>query len=173
MPSHTSALPIAWVAIKLLILFNMVMGVFIVVMLGLSFAGEDWFFTALKVGPDAQSPGFMAGMRAIMVLGLASIPLFHLFYTRLLRMIETVRHGDPFILANAHRLRAMGWIILAVHVLHICIGAVARVVSTPTTKLDIDGEISPLVLLAVLLLFVLAQVFALGADMREELEGTV
>ena len=173
MPQHSTALPIAWVVLRLLILFNWVMGVFIIVMLGLSFSGEDWFFEALKVGPDAQTGEFMAGMRAIMVLGLASIPLFHLVFTRVLRIIETVRIGDPFIRANAVRLRLMAWTLLGLEILHIAVAAIAKAVSTPSTRLDIDWEFSVTALLAILLLFVLAQAFAHGAQMREDLEGTV
>jgi hypothetical protein len=46
-------------------------------------------------------------------------------------------------------------------------------VSTATAPFDIDWSFSPTRWVAVLLLFVLARVFEQGAQMREELEGTV
>jgi hypothetical protein len=46
-------------------------------------------------------------------------------------------------------------------------------VSTPAHPLRVNAGFSTSGWLAVLLVFVLARVFAVGAGMREELEGTV
>ena len=51
--------------------------------------------------------------------------------------------------------------------------AIARTVSTREVPLRAGGQISVTGLLAVLLLFVLAEVFREGTQMREDLEGTV
>jgi hypothetical protein len=88
-------------------------------------------------------------------------------------MVETVRVGDPFVAANAERLQQIGWALLALQLLGLVIGAIAEVVSTPAHPLDIDAGFSVNGWLAVLLTFVLARVFAKGAQMREDLEGTV
>ena len=53
------------------------------------------------------------------------------------------------------------------------VGLISAAVSTPGQRLDLGGGIALAPWLAVLLLFVLAQVFEHGARMRRDLEGTV
>jgi hypothetical protein len=88
-------------------------------------------------------------------------------------MVETVRAGDPFVAANAGRLQAIAWSLLALQVLSLMIAAIAKAVSTPDHPLHLDAGFSTTGWLAVVLTFVLARVFAEGARMREDLEGTV
>ena len=113
------------------------------------------------------------GLRAIAVLGLAAIPLNHVVLKRLLAIVETVRGGDPFVAANASRLQAIAWALLALNLLGIVIGTIAKAVSTPAHPLHINAGFSINGWLAVLLTFLLARVFSEGALMREDLEGTV
>jgi len=91
------------------------------------------------------------GLRAIAVLGLAAIPLNHAVLTRLLAIVETVRTGDPFVAANAYRLRAIAWALLALQLLSLVIGAVANAISTPAHPVDLDAGFSVNGWLAVLL----------------------
>jgi len=80
-----------------------------------------------------------------------------------------VRDGDPVILENSGRMVAIAWSVLALEVLRLIIASIAAVVWEPGR---IDAfSFAPW--LAVLLLFVLAGVFAQGARMRADLEGTV
>ena len=88
-------------------------------------------------------------------------------------MVETVRAGDPFVAANADRLQAIAWALLALQLLSLVIGAIAGAISTPAHPLTSDAGFSINGWLAVLLTFLLARVFAEGALMREDLEGTV
>ena len=53
------------------------------------------------------------------------------------------------------------------------IGAIGRSMSTPAYPVNIDAGFSITGWLAVLLTFLLARVFAEGALMRDDLEGTV
>jgi hypothetical protein len=112
-------------------------------------------------------------MRGIMVVGIAGAFVAHRILTGLLQIVESVRAGDPFILDNAARLQAIAWWLLVAELLHIVVGALARLASTPAQRIDIDWTFSFTPWIAVLLLFVLARVFAHGARMREDLEGTV
>jgi hypothetical protein len=129
--------------------------------------------TAFKLSPSPEAERLVMGLRAIAVLGLASIPLHYAVLKRLLAIVETVRAGDPFVAANAPRLQAIAWVLLAVNLLSIVIGAIAKTVSTPAQPLHMDAGFSISGWLAVLLTFLLARVFAEGALMREDLEGTV
>ena len=81
--------------------------------------------------------------------------------------------GDPFVAGNARRLQAIAWWVLAGEVLRLAIGATAWAASSPAQGLDLDTGFSLAPWLAVLLLFVLARVFAEGTRLRDDLEGTV
>jgi hypothetical protein len=113
------------------------------------------------------------GLRAVAGLGLAVIPLNYVVLKRLLAMVETVRAGAPFVAANASRLRAIAWTLLALQLLSLVIGAIGKTISTPTHPVHLDAGFSINGWLAVLLTFLLARVFAEGTLMREDLEGTV
>jgi hypothetical protein len=113
------------------------------------------------------------GLRAIAVLGLGAIPVHYAILKRLLDMVGTVRAGDPFVAANASRLQTIAWALLALQLLSLVIGAIAKAVAIPGRPLDIDAGFSVNGWLAVLLTFLLARVFAEGARMRDDLEGTV
>ena len=114
-----------------------------------------------------------AGMRLIMVIGLGAVPVVHFVLTRLLAIVETVGVGNPFVVANAARLRTIAWAMLALELLHFAVGIVAATVLSAGVQLDISWGFSLTRWLAVLMLFVLARVFEQGARMREDLEGTV
>jgi hypothetical protein len=174
MPRDKSAvLPIAYVALRFLIILNWVLGACIFALLAYTFIDEPWTMKALGVSgyPDAQA--VMAGMRAIAALGVVTVPLNYAFLKRLLAMVETVRRGDPFVASNAYRLQAIAWLLLALQLLSIVIGLIGKAISTPSHPFHLDAGFSLSGWLAVILTFVLARVFAEGTLMREDLEGTV
>jgi hypothetical protein len=170
--SSSAALPIAYVLLRILIVVNWLGGAAILALL-VVLPNEQWIMSAFKLSPSPEAERLVMGLRAIAVLGLAAIPLNHAVLKRLLAIVETVRGGDPFVAANASRLQAIAWVLLALNLLSIVIGAIAKTVSTPAHPLHIDAGFSINGWLAVLLTFVLARVFAEGALMREDLEGTV
>jgi hypothetical protein len=88
-------------------------------------------------------------------------------------MTETVTRGDPFVAANAYRLNAIAWALLALQVLSIVIGSIGKAIASKEFPLHLDAGFSVSGWLAVILTFVLARVFAEGTLMREDLEGTV
>ncbi|MDQ1636821.1 MAG: hypothetical protein QOF62_160 [Pyrinomonadaceae bacterium] len=170
--SSSAALPIAYVGLRILIVLNWLGGVAILALLVIM-PNEQWIMAAFKLSPSPEAARLVMGLRAIAVLGLATIPLNYAVLKRLLAIVETVRAGDPFVAANASRLQAIAWVLLALNVLSIVIGAIARTVSTPAHPLHMNAGFSINGWLAVLLTFLLARVFAEGALMREDLEGTV
>jgi hypothetical protein len=121
--------------------------------------------------PDAFR--LVLGLRGIVALGLVATPLHYLILQRLLAMVETVRSGDPFVAANAARLQAIAWALLAIQMLSITIGAIASAISTPVHPVHLSAGFSVTGWLAVLLTFLLARVFAAGTIMRDEIAGTV
>jgi hypothetical protein len=156
-----------------LIKLNVVVGFFILALLIGSLVDTTWVFTALGVAPTRDNWNLILGMRLIMVIGIAAVPLAHVVLSRLLAIVDTVKVGDPFVSENAARLETMAWAILGMELLHLAVGAIAATVSTEAEPLDLDWNFSLTRWLAVLLLFVLARVFEQGTKMRDELEGMV
>ncbi|HEY6942080.1 DUF2975 domain-containing protein [Dokdonella sp.] len=117
----------------------------------------------------SDHPQLGNGLRAIVVIGFAGAAIVHTILRRLLAMVDSVRDGDPFILENADRLDAIAWSVLALEVLRLGVTAIAALVWQPGRL----GGFSFTPWLAVLLLFVLSGVFAHGARLRADLEGTV
>jgi hypothetical protein len=171
-PASSSALPIAYVVLRILIVMNWLMGAAILALLVVVPNGQ-WIMAAFKLSPSPDTDRLIMGLRAIAALGLAVIPLHYAVLKRLLAMVETVRAGDPFVAANASRLQTIAWALLALQLLSLVIGAIAKTVSTSAHPLDIDAGFSINGWLAVLLTFLLARVFAQGTLMRDDLEGTV
>ena len=168
----SAALPITFVVLRILIVGNWLVGAGILALL-IVLPNEQWIMSAFKLTPSPEAHRLVMGLRVIAVLGLVAVPINHLILKRLLAIVQTVRWGDPFVAANAARLHAIAWSLLALQVLSIIIGAIGKAVSTPAHPLHLDAGFSINGWLAVLLTFLLARVFAEGALMREDLEGTV
>jgi hypothetical protein len=170
--SSSAALPIAYVALRILLVLNWLM---VPVILALLFVvpNEQWIMSALDLSPSPEARRLVIGLRAIAALGLVAIPLYHIVLKRLLAIVETVRAGDPFVAANAERLQTIAWTLLTLQLLGLVIGAIVKAVSIPGHPLKIDAGFSINGWLAVLFTFLLARVFAEGTLMRDDLEGTV
>jgi hypothetical protein len=171
-PISSSALPIAYVVLRILIVLNWLGGAAILALLVIM-PNEQWIMAAFKLSPSPEAERLVLGMRAIAVLGLAAIPLNYVVLKRLRAIVETVRAGDPFVAANASRLQAIAWALLTLQLLSVVIGAIGKTVSTAAHPLHLDAGFSINGWLAVLLTFLLARVFAEGTLMRDDLEGTV
>ncbi len=170
--SFSAALPFAHVVLRILIVLNWLFAVALLVLL-LVIPHEHWLMVSLKLTPSPEATRIVWGMRGIAVIGLLTIPLYHLILTRLLAIVGTVRAGDPFVAANAVRLQAIAWVMIVLQILAVVIAIIVRMISTPAHPIDISAGPSIAGLLAILLTFVLARVFAEGAHMRDDLEGTV
>lgn len=134
---------------------------------------EQWIMAAFKLPPSPDTERLIMGLRAVAVLGLAAIPLNYAVLKRLLAIVLTVRAGDPFVAANARRLQAIAWALLAIQLLSLVIGAIGKTVTSTSHPVHLDAGFSISGWLAVILTFLLARVFAEGTHMREDLEGTV
>ena len=162
------ALVVARPVIQGLTVLNIVYAIAIAALLVWSFFIEGWPQTPL--GDFASHhPQLPNGLRAIVVIGIVAAIIVHTVLRRLLAIVDTVRDGDPFIVENARRLNTIAWSVLALEVLRFVVAAIASAVWAPGR---VDG-FSIASWFAVLMLFVLSGVFAHGARMRADLEGTV
>ena len=111
-------------------------------------------------------------MRALALIGIPAGFALHQIFTRLHAVVATVRAGDPFVAANADRLQRIGWALLVLQLLDLALGGIGVVfdrlgVDYATWTPGFTGWI------AVLMIFVLARVFRIGAAMSDDLALTV
>ena len=170
---YSLALPVAWIALRILIILNWLSGAAILALLTATILAPEWTFTALGVEPSSWMRPIIMGLQAIAALGIVAVALNDCILRRLLAMVETVRSGNAFIRDNAYRLHFIAWFLLALQLVSIVIAVIGRLISTPEHPVELDAGFSINGWLAVLLTFILARVFAEGTLMREDLEGTV
>lgn len=167
--TSAQALAIAQPVVRILIVVNIVYGAVLVGLLVLSFLIPDWPWKPMGFDLVNAHPLIGQGLRAIVLIGIVGALVVHTILERLLAIIETVRLGDPFLRENAERLDAIAWRVAGLEVLRVGVAVIAAFVWKA-------GQISAFSFapwLAVLLLFVLAGVFAQGERMRADLEGTI
>jgi hypothetical protein len=170
---QSAALPIAYVVLRILIVLNWLYGAAVLGLVIFANSYPAWFMKAIDVPAGVEPKPIMIGLTAIATLGVLAVPLNHLILTRLLRMVETVGRGDPFVAANAYRLQAIAWALLALQLLSMANGFIGKAIASKEFPLHLDAGFSVNGWLCVVLAFVLARVFAEGALMREDLEGTI
>ena len=170
--SSSAALPVAHIMLRVLLVLNWGMAVMILILL-FAMPNERWIMSAFDLTPSPEADRLILGLQAAAMLGLAAVPLNYILLKRLLAIVETVREGDPFVVTNAARLQTIAWSLLGLQLLSMLIGGIAKAVALPGRPIDIDAGFSASGWLAVFLTFLLARVFAEGARMRDDLEGTV
>ena len=167
--TSTRALALARPAVRVLTVLNLVYAAGLAVLLAWSFLMPGWPEKALGFDIVSKYPMVPIGLRGILVVAIAAAAIVHAVLRRLLAIVDTVRDGDPFSLDNVRRLDAIAWSVLALEVLRMIVIAIAAAVWEPGRL----GGFSFAPWLAVLMLFVLSGVFAHGARMHADLEGTV
>jgi hypothetical protein len=176
-PTHAPSTALAWSRplIRILIVLNLAYAAGVAVMFVVSLMPETRLWGALGMLPFPGEHGdtIILGLRMIMIVGVAAAGVVDRVLRQLLALVDSVRAGDPFAASNARRLERIAWWVLAGEGLRLLIGAIALATTSSMPNLDLDIDFSVAPWLAVLLLFVLARVFAEGTRMRGDLEGTV
>jgi hypothetical protein len=119
-------------------------------------------------GAQLATVGAVALSAALICIVMA---LFAIMLTT--RIVETAMSGSPFVNENAGRLMRIGWLLLGIEAIGFLINLMLAYLLPEKLITSIDLEVSPVALLAILLIFVLAQIFRHGSEMRAELEATV
>ena len=159
-------------ALRLLnVLFGAIFSTLLV--LSVPFAATLVAHLRAKYGPAMDVETVIAAVRCMLALGILAVVPMQVLLTAVIRMLRTVEAGDPFVAANAHRLQAIGWALLGVQLLDGAFGVVVHRLAR--TGANMGSGWSPALAgwMAVVLVFVLARVFAQGTAMRDELEMTV
>jgi hypothetical protein len=123
--------------------------------------------------PKFQPEGLATNAYAMILLAMLILALIWMMLKRLLAIIASAELGDPFNFANSARLKAIGWLMVAVQIVGIPLAIAAGRTVDKLDKNNVSYDFSLNAILAILLVFSLAGIFEQGARMREELEGTV
>ena len=167
-------------AARVLIVLIQVLVIFAMVMIGIGIGAllsvQSAQITA-KIAETGAPSGAYWLLIGAMALVFVLLSLAFRFFRELTGIVNSVGEGDPFQIENADRLTRMGWLSLGAHGLAFVLAALSSW-SAPylekaghNAEFGFDVEITGVLL--TLILFILARVFRRGAEMREELEGTV
>lgn len=177
LPSTVPTTALAWSRplISVLVFLNLACAAGVALMLLMSLVPGTILWRALQVlpFPVGHEAGIILGLRTVMLLGIAAALVVDRVLRLLRDIVDTVRAGEPFAASNAARLERIAWWVLAGEGLRVAMWSVAAAATTSMPDLEIDFNFSVAPWLAVLLLFVLARVFAEGTRMRSDLDGTV
>ena len=95
---------------------------------------------------------------------------------QLRRFLRSIRQGQPFIAANAQRLRSLAWLIqvggAAYGGLYLLIGALVRQ-EIPEFNFRLPLNVPLIALFFSMVIFIIAEVFRIGVQMQEEQDLTV
>ena len=107
------------------------------------------------------------------ILGLIATGTIIGIILRLLKIIATVENGEPFVIDNARRLDRIAGDLVALQIIGLVAGAIGYPIGGNVNGFDVT--ISPGVggICMALLVFILARVFRSGAQLRDDVEGTV
>jgi len=106
---------------------------------------------------------------------IAALALVQAIFRALRRVVTSASVGDPFIEANAVDLVRVAWLLLGVTVIDALLKPMVYLLAPAALRVTVHNpvHISIAGLVAVLLIFVLAQIFRRGSAMRAELAGTI
>lgn len=156
------------------------MAIIVVAVAALALAGIAlpiyWTDIAREVASEYPKLDFAAllpWMLTVFALGIASLGIVWAILRKLLAIINSVEAGDPFNAANSGRLTGIGWLMVAGQLLGFPLAFAASRLADFFGDNDVGTDLPLNGVLAILLVFILADLFKRAAAMREELEGTV
>lgn len=152
---------------------NWIIGIPAALVCGLLWLFPSRFIEAATATNAAERPeAIILFLGVVTLLLLIVMPATHALLTRLIAMIDTVASDAVFSTVNADRLRGIAWSLLAINLADLGFGLASYQASVASGEYfgwspSLTGWI------AVLLLFVLAEVFQRGSIMRAELAELV
>ncbi|MCG8443861.1 MAG: DUF2975 domain-containing protein [Caulobacterales bacterium] len=166
---------ILWTALGVLRVLVIVLAVLVTglaVLAALEYAGAGRIAPWLTI--DLADPWHVTALGFLVTgIGLAAI---YIVIDRLRRIFATLSDGDPFVPENADHLRVIAVVIAVFEAARYLVGGGAALAAWLTKSGDVFTgriDLNPSVWFAVLVIFVLAEVFREGARMRAEQQLTI
>jgi hypothetical protein len=133
----------------------------------------DWI--AIKTGVTMTADEIARIALTAHAGAIIALVLVQLIFRALRRVVASASAGDPFIEGNAVRLVRVAWLLLGLDAIDALIKPTIYLLAPAAVRAKIHDTIhtSLIGLFAVLLIFVLAQIFRRGSEMRAELAGTI
>lgn len=161
------------------VLIYIVLGILALSAVAVTAGAGAFIIFGTEFAPDVVNDDLPTHVHVLIVVMLLAVTCLlamgWFFFRKMLRIVQSVGEGDPFVPANADRLTAMAWIMLAINIASLpLLGLgiyIAKTVGEDTGT--VDAGIDPGGIILVLTLFILARVFRQGTAMRDDLEGTV
>jgi hypothetical protein len=116
-----------------------------------------------EIDLDVDVGDFIEVLTGLVLFGMALY-----IVNRLLEILRTLREGSPFVRENADRFKKIGYALLLGEAAKIVLGIFGFAFDA-----DLDVGPDPVAWLAIVAVFVLAEVFLQGAKMKEEQDLTV
>jgi hypothetical protein len=172
--SKSALLPVAHSVVWICIAADVLLGIGMMVGTGFTIFGWNLLVETFGRHHVAITNGASRlELLGVFAIGAAITAAVFAALDRLRMIIMTVRRGDPFVFANARRLRAIGWIMLLVQLACIPFLNLSHATLSPHTQQHLLTVGLLNWLFAILLIFVLAGIFEQASAMRADLEGTV
>lgn len=127
---------------------------------------------AVKVGSPEGARVVLTAIRWTLLVGIGAGVAAHVIFRALEWLVTLVRRGDPFVPDAARQIERIGWALLGLQLLDLSFGLIAWQISRFMPG-AFDWQLSFTGWIAVLVAFVLARVFRVGATMRDDLAGLV
>lgn len=110
----------------------------------------------------------------LIATSLVSLVLLMMILRTLVKVVDSVRTGDPFIPENGPRLRRIAWLLLYTQLTAIGAGLTLSIMFG-VIKVSVNTLFGPVLAgaLTALLAFILARVFEAGSAMRSEIRETI
>ena len=170
--TFVSALGVSRTLLRAYWVFNLLLVIILLAGLPSTFVFEPALRDYYGSRPLMDAERIIPALRIAMALGLPMLAAIQVLVSRLLAIVETVRVGEPFVAANAARMRTIAWCLLAVQVIGMAFGIIAEMLRAGGADVD-RGDVSLTGWIAVVLLFVLARIFEEGTRIRSDLEAMI
>lgn len=144
-----------------------------VTMLALPFYRSEVTRALAEQAPMLDATTLYPALYGTFAFALIALGFIWAILRKLRAIVASVSTGDPFVAENSQRLKAIGWLMVAGQAAAMALGVMIGRVTSLTGTHGGGFDLSLNSLLAILLVFALAGVFERGAQMREELEGTI
>lgn len=168
---HNDVLLTAGRAMSMLLMgLTLVVTILLLVLIPVTLISPDWLLNE----PEITSQSITAVIALLFLGAMVTAGAFY-FFRLLGQLIKSVGEDRSFSVENSDRLFRMGWIALIFQLASFPIGALAAYLAhlLPEGDFTVDYEFSLTGVLLAIVLFILARIFKHGAEMRDDLEGTV
>jgi len=173
MPRQNLILHTTHWALRAAVVLNVLFIVSLLAALGAILLAPNLLGVPAEIVGISRSKALNLGALGITGVLVGAVLTLLIFWT-VATLLESAISGDPFDSENASKVARMGWLLLGINAVEVLTRLAVHQSAPEIIRGKFDAlDVSPISLLGVLLVFVLAQIFRRGSEMRTELAGTI